>query len=121
MNGWDIAGIVLCVLGIGYVAYESGRSKGNKQGYERAQARDSQWIQKVTADSTALQAENARLSQEIGSVRKENNILKNLLRQQPTTPQAEAILKAVGRVELRLDQFLPATYEDGENHSNALN
>jgi hypothetical protein len=121
MNTRDIAGVVLLGLGVCYIAYQSGRSRGNKEGYERAQVQQGQWVCEVTTQSVALQARNVQLSQENGSLHKENDIVKNLLRQQPSTPEAEAILKAVGRVELRLDQFLPPAFEDGEDHSNSLN
>lgn len=107
-----IAGLL--ILGVGYIVYQAGRNKGNNEGYERAQIQYSQWTRKVTADSVALQTENVRLSQE-------NGIVKNLLRQQPTTPEAETILKAVGRVELQLTQFLPPAFEDGEDHDTAIN
>ena len=121
MNNSDIAIAVLLGLGACYIVYEVGRNKGNNEGYERTQIQYGQWVRKVTADNVALQAGNARLSQKNGSLCKENDIVKNLLRQQPTTPEAEAILKAVGRVELQLTQFLPPAFEDGEDHETQQN
>ena len=75
----------------------------------------------MSLQNTHLQDENTRLSQENGSLRKENDIVEGLLRQQPTTPQAEAILKALGRVELRLTQTLPSAFENGEDHDTTMN
>jgi hypothetical protein len=115
-GGW----IALGLLG-GLVAFVIGENRGRKAGYKRAKAEDQQWVREVSEESVFLHSENARLSQENGSFRKENEIVKNLLRQQPTTPEAEAILKAVGRVELQLTQILPSAIDDGEDHNTSLN
>jgi hypothetical protein len=117
----DSGGWILLGLFAGFVAYIFGENRGRKAGYKQAQAEDQQWVRKVSQESAYLRSENAKLSQENGSLRKESEIVKNLLRQQPTTPEAEAILKAVGRVELQLTQFLPSAFEDGENHDGQIN
>jgi hypothetical protein len=113
--------LALLALGLGYIVYSICDNRSYKKGYQQAKADDSRWIQKASADSMTLRAENTRLAQENGSLCKENDIVKNLLRQQPTTPQAEAILKSLQRVELRLVEALPSILDDGENHDVSLN
>jgi regulator of replication initiation timing len=105
------------------IGKNQGYNNGYNDGYDQAKAEDDQLIahyqtqlQKMSRDKNHLHTENNGLSQENGSLRKENEILRGLLRQQPTTPEAEAILKTLGRVELRLSQFLPPIYENGEDH-----
>jgi len=115
-SGWVFLGILGCV-----VVYAIGNNRGRKAGYQQAKTEDRQWVQQVSEESISLHSENARLSQENGSLRKENEIVENLLRQQPTTPEAQAILKAVGRVELQLTQILPSALEDGEDHDPSVN
>jgi hypothetical protein len=112
---------VLLAIGVGYIVYMFGKGRGYNNGYDQAQSEAQQWIHRVTVESASLQSDNARLSQENGSLRKENDIVKNLLRQQPPTPQAEAILKSLQRVELRLVEALPSVLDDGEDHQTQLN
>jgi hypothetical protein len=111
----------LIVLGVGWVVYQIGKDNGCKKGYRQAKTEDQQWIQSVSGDNIALQSENAKLAQENGSLCKENEIVTNLLQQQPTTPQAEAILKSLQRVELRLTEALPSALDDGEDHDFLMN
>ena len=117
-------GGAICGLG----GYALGKRHGYNNGYDHATAEYTQLIaqfqtqiQNMRRDSAHLQAENNRLLQENGSLRKENDILKGLLRQQPTTPQAEAILKTIERVEFRLIQTLPPLFEDGGDHNAETN
>ena len=48
-------------------------------------------------------------------------MLKALLKEQPTTPQAKAILKSLDKVQLRLTELLPTIYDDGQDHQTRLN
>ncbi len=114
-------GLILLSVCTGIVAYAIGENRGRSVGYRQAKAEDRQWVRQVSQKSIYIHNENTKLSQENGSLRKENDIVKNLLRQQPTTPEAEAILKAVGRVELQLTQCLPSALDDGEYHDTNLN
>jgi len=121
--GLTIGGII---GGLG--GYALGKKHGYNDGYNQAKADDNQLLaqyqtqmQNIRRDSAYLQAENNRLSQENGSLHKENQILKDLLLQQPSTPQVEAILKTLGRIELHVTQFLPPLFEDGEDHETQQN
>jgi len=112
----------------GFGGYALGKKHGSNDGYNLAKAEDDQLIaqyqaqlQNMRRNNAHFQAENNRLLQENGSLCKENDILKGLLRQQPTTPEAEAILKTLGRVEFQLTQFLPPIFEDGEDHQTQSN
>jgi hypothetical protein len=121
MDSNEIVLVVLLGLSVGYISYEIGKNQGNSQGYKRAVNNYTQWAQTKSTENDYLRSENARLSQENGSLHRENEIVETLLRQQPTTPQAEAILKARGRVELRLAQTLLSAFENGEEHDTNVN
>jgi len=116
---------IVVSLATGLGGYALGKAHGCNKGYNQAKTEDAQLIEQYEAQSQAarhdvayLRAENSRLQQEKGSLHKENEILKGLLRQQPTTPQAEAILKALGRVEFRLTELLPPEFDPGDNGQN---
>jgi len=105
-------GTILLGLGIGIGGYAIGKNHGYDDGYDQAKTEDAQLIaqyqaqlQNMRRDGVQLQAENNRLLQENSSLCKENDILKGLLRQQPTTPESEAILNTLGRVEFRLTEL----------------
>lgn len=125
-------GIIALVAGAGIVGgligHSAGSNSGFAKGYNQRAAEDAQLIaqyetqiQDMRRDIAYAQMEDNRLLQDNGSLRKENEILKGLLRQQPTTPQAEAILKILERVEFRLTQTLPPLFEDGGDHNTEMN
>jgi hypothetical protein len=118
----DILFLVI-VVGVvaGFVGYAIGDSVAYKRGYGNAQTVSHQLIRKAYIENTYLHNENAKISHEKGSLRKEVEILTNIVRQQPTTPEAETILKALGRVQFQLTQLLPSALEDGEGHDSLLN
>src|SRR3990172_10421315 len=73
----------------GIAGYLLGKKHGYNDGYNQARAEDEQLlaqyltqIQNKNWEIANLQTQNSRLSQENGSLRKENEILKALLRQQ---------------------------------------
>lgn len=125
----ETAGAGLLGLAIGGLGgYALGKKHGYNDGYNQAIAQDAQLIgqyqsqlQNLSCDNTQLRGENNRLLQENISLRMENELLKGLLRQRPATPEAEAILKTLERVEFRLTQVLPPIFEDGEDHDSRRN
>lgn len=117
-------GPFLLSLGTGLGGYALGKHHGRNEGYDQAKVEDNNLIaecqvqiQNMRRNSVHLQAENTKLLQDIGSLRKENQILKDVLKKQPSTPQDEAILEKLEQVEFRLIQALPPIFEDGDHNT----
>ena len=116
----DAGEVILLSFLTGLAGGLIGQQQGRKEGYNQARAETQRWVHLVSAENAAVRNENVRISQENGSLRKENEVLKSLLRQQPTTPQAEAILNKLGKVEFRLTQLLPPAFESSD-HDTSMN
>ena len=117
--GWLELVIGGAIGGLG--GYALGKKHGYHNGYNQAKAEDNQLIVQYQAQIQKLRREHAFLSAENSRLTQENKILKSLLKQQPSTPQAEAILEALERVEFRLIQALPPIFEDGGDHNTEIN
>lgn len=123
------AGSILfsCVTGLGGYAfgrqhgYNDGHSNGYDLGYQQAKAEDAAVIRQQQLENARLQADNSQLIADKGRLETEVKVLKALLKEQPTTPQAEAILKSLDKVQLRLTELLPPIYDDGQDHQTRLN
>lgn len=90
-------------------------------GYQQAKAEDAAVIRQQQLENARLQADNSQLIADKGRLETEVKVLKALLKEQPTTPQAEAILKSLDKVQLRLTELLPSIYDDGQDHQTRLN
>lgn len=112
-----VVGSTICGLG----GYALGKKHGYTDGYDQAKAEDGQLIAQYQPQIQKLRREHAFLSAENSRLIQENEILKNLLKQQPSTPQIEAVLETLGRVEFRLIQALPPIFEDGGDHDTEQN
>lgn len=109
----------LTVSGIG--SYALGKYHGNKDGYNKAKNEDNKLVRWYQVQYQNIVRENAELHGQKDRLIQENEILKSLLSQQPNTPQSEAILKSLKRVELRLTEALPSVLNDGEDHQTQMN
>ena len=116
-----LPGMALAVVsgGLGYGVgkdhgYKEGYQEGYPDGYLQARREDQHLIGQ-------LQTQINNLRGQLSQSQVENRVLRELIRQQPTTPQAEAILKALQRVEFRLDGFLPNILDNGGGENPLLN
>jgi len=127
-----VIGTVLVGLTTGVGGYLLGKSHGHKEGYNQAKIEDSSAIQEL---EQALQQANTALYKAYGTInnrrqegeqqlqetqrlRSENEVLKALVHEHPTSAQTEAILKALRRVEFHLTELLPPQFEVGGDGQN---
>lgn len=117
-------GLLELIIGgaiVGLGGYALGKKHGYNDGYNQAKAEDNQLLFQYQAQIQNMRRDSAYFQAEINRLLQENQILKDLLRQEPATPQVEAILKKLGRIELCVTQFLPPLFEDGEDHETQQN
>ena len=120
-TGLGLLGIALSGIGSYAFGKSNGYKDGHKDGYNLARYQDSKIVRQYQSQCQSVQCENAELIGQKNRLLQENEILRGLLSQQPTTPQSEAILKSLQRVELRLTEALPSILDDGESHNTMSN
>ena len=116
-NTGSNVGDLLLLLGthalVGIAGHDIGKAK-NEQMVNKLNTQ----VQLLRQECDGLRQTVNRLLQSNSAFRTENVVLKDLLRQQPSTPQTEDISKTLKRIESRLTELLSSEFERGGDGQN---